>query len=98
MSDDDDDEVSFKPEDSKCWTCKHGMCLQEKDMQQFYQPGIVPGNAFEGQQDEQGMSEVTIDMTKVRSVCFWRPNSANGSVFSPLVFNQVKVCSRYEKN
>ena len=94
MSNDDEDD-NLKPKDSKCWTCKHGMCLQEKDLQSFFQPGMVEGDPFEGKPEQPGMTEATFPTYKVRSVCFWRPTDAK--MLSPLVFNLVTECSHYEK-
>lgn len=96
MPDEDEEEV-VRPQDSKCWTCRHGMVLHENDMQTFMQPSMVPGNPFEGESEEPGMSHMSVEISKIRSVCYWRGNST-GSMFSPLVFNKVVECSRYETN
>ena len=72
------------------------MCLQDNDTQSFFQPGIVEGNAFDGQPESEGMTEVSFPTSKIRSVCFWR--SVMNQTMSPLVFNVVTECSRYEKN
>ena len=87
---DDDEEVELTPQDSKCFTCKHGMALHDKDVQTFVQPGMVPGNKFTDEDDQPGVTQMSIDMTKVRSVCFWRAHMA------PIIFNVVTECSRYE--
>lgn len=91
MSDEDEEEI-LNPRDSLCWNCKHGMVLHENDLQTFMQPGIVPGNPFEGQKEEEGVSTVSFEIKKIRSVCFWRAN------LSPLVFNKVTECNRFESN
>lgn len=92
----DDEERDVTPQESKCWTCKHGFCLQEKDIQSFFQPGLVDGNPFENRPDQPGMTEVTFPISKIRSICFWRPAHINQMV-APVVFNQIMECSRYEK-
>lgn len=88
----DEPEEALNPQKSLCWKCKHGMALHESETQTFMQPGIVPGNPFEGQGDEPGINQVSLEMDKVRSVCFWNAK------FSPLVFGRVTECSRYEDN
>jgi hypothetical protein len=89
-----ENEEVAKPQDSKCWNCKHGMVLFEQDLQTFVQPGIVPGDPFDGEEDKPGFTQMSVDLSKVRSVCFWR--SQAGPIVSPLVFNVVTECSRYE--
>lgn len=93
----DDDDEQLVPKDSKCWNCKHGMVLQERDLQTFVQPGIVPGNSFDGEPDQPGFSQMSIDLKKVRSVCFWR-SATNQQIVQPLIFNVVTECSRHESN
>lgn len=88
----DEDEEILRPQDSLCWNCKHGMVLHDSDTQTFMQPGIVPGNPFEGQGEEPGMNQISVEMNKIRSACFWNAK------FSPLVFNKVTECNRFEKN
>lgn len=92
----DDEDVALQPRDSKCWTCKHGMVLKDREIQTFVQPGTVPGNSFTEEPEQPGLSSISIDMNKVRSVCFWRSAATQGMI-SPLVFNVVTECSRYEQ-
>jgi len=95
---DDDEEEDVTPQQSRCWTCRHGMTLQENDVQIFMQPEMIQGNPFDGDNAESpGVSQISIDIQKVRSVCFWRSQPGQ-SIVSPLVFNVVTECSRYEKN
>jgi hypothetical protein len=93
MSESDEEELT--PQDSKCWNCKHGMVLFEKDLQTFVQSGVVPGNQFDGEDDKPGFTQMSVDLSKVRSVCFWRSQTGQ-QIVSPLVFNVVTECSRYE--
>jgi len=59
---------------------------------------MIQGNPFDGDNAESpGVSQISIDIQKVRSVCFWRSQPGQ-SIVSPLVFNVVTECSRYEKN
>lgn len=99
MSDEeDDDEKVLTPQDSKCWTCKHGMVLNEHDLQTFVQPGMVQGNPFDGGDAESpGFTQMSVDIKKVRSVCFWRTQNSQ-QIVSPLIFNVVTECSRYGKD
>lgn len=93
----DDQEEEIIPQNSKCWNCMHGMVLQDKELQSFFQPGVVEGDAFESKPDQPGMTEVSFPVKKIRSVCFWRSNMS-GNTISPLVFSLVEECSRYESN
>lgn len=98
MQDDEDDDKILTPQESKCWTCKHGMTLQEHDLQTFVQPGMVQGDPFDGGAAESpGFTQMSVDINKVRSVCFWR-SQAGQQIVSPLIFNVVTECNRYAKD
>lgn len=98
MSDEDEDDKPLTPQDSKCNTCKFGLCLEDKDIQSFFQPGMVEGNSFDSEPEKPGLNQVSFAMMKVRSVCFWRPAGMQTGMISPLVFNCVSECSKYEKH
>jgi len=95
MSDECEDEDDPKPQDSKCWTCKHGMSLYDKEKQVFFKPDIISGNGFENEPDQPGVTEVGFIMKKPRSLCFWRPENSSPNI-SPIILNVVIECSRYE--
>lgn len=90
MSNEEDEKLDSKS--SLCWKCKHGLSINQSDMQSFFSPSMTPGNDFEGETDQPGVSEVRFHTQKATSVCFWRPNLA------PLIFNHVTECNRYEED
>lgn len=92
----DEEEDDLKVTDSKCNTCNHGMCLEDKDVQSFIAPTIVEGNAFTDKPEEPGISETSFPVNKVRSLCFWHP--AGSPTMAPIVFSVVSECNRYEKD
>lgn len=94
---DEQEEVPI-PQNSKCYTCRHGFVLADKDIQSFFQPAMVEGNGFDGQPDQPGLNQMEFPIEKIRSICFWRPAALQTGMISPLIFNCVTECSKYEKN
>jgi hypothetical protein len=71
------------------------MCVLDKDTQSFFGPTTVEGDAFGGPPDQPGIAETSFPVSKVRSLCFWRPEGTQ--TMAPIVFSVVEDCSRYEK-
>lgn len=94
----EDEDGPLEITESKCNTCRYGLCAKEKDLQVFFQPGMVEGNPFENESAQPGLNQVAFEVEKVRSVCFWRPVGMQHNIVSPLLFNCVTDCSKYEAN
>jgi len=90
-----DEEEELKVKDSKCNTCKHGLCALDNDIQSFFAPGTTEENVFTGEGPQASLTETQFPIKKVRSMCFWTP--AGKSTMSPVVFACVTECGRYEK-
>lgn len=94
MSEDDEEEADPKPQDSKCWTCKFGLALHDKDKQSVLHPGTTNENQFESQEGEPTFNEISFMINKVRSICYWKPQGVR--TLAPIIVNVVTECSRYE--
>lgn len=89
-------------QNSKCWTCNHGICLQESEIEQLTglpmeeEDGPVDPFNFkdsdEAEEAEEGSA--IIERARVKAICFWRPA---GLESPPILVGQVKECSRYQK-
>ncbi len=85
--------------DSKCNTCKFGLCVSDVELQCFFHPVAAEQNAFEDEQsNEPGMSRIDFPIEKVRSLCFWRPSYIGNVPVVPISLGCIKECSRYEQN
>lgn len=96
---------------SLCWTCKHGLCVQETGIQTMMheptvdkmQPKDVLDSFGEFEDDEltEGPSvEMPIlehvTVHSVQAICYWRPPTVQNS--TPIRVSQVTQCNRYEKS
>lgn len=90
-------------QNSKCWTCLHGICLQESEQEEI--SGIPIEDDGDQQkypfaiddQDEENEEEegsAIIERARVKAICFWRPE---GLQSPPILVGQVKECSRYDQ-
>lgn len=83
---------------SKCWTCQHGICVKESQVEKFLQPKDGHEQQFldmDGNMEQQ-QDIIDITHTMVRAVCFWRPSGVENS--PPMLFSEVEECSRYKAN
>lgn len=91
---------------SLCWTCKHGLCVQETGRQtqvheSFPEEPSQPNEALDpfGEFGDETPPEVPtvahITVHSVQAICYWRPPTAQNSL--PIRVSEVIQCNRYEK-
>ena len=87
---------------SLCWTCKHGICVQEQQQDKLYHPtGNIhkeePNGWLDNDPDEEEVEvlEQIIETNKPKTICFWRPNDTPNSI--PMLMAFIASCNRYEK-
>jgi len=104
------DNSKIDPSESKCWTCKHGLCMLQENTSyieaNFPLGGIMPGfldNSSEPQidwdgdevEEEEDDGPKKVVESRVCSMCFWSPG---GPLESPIITSAiVRQCSKYEK-
>jgi len=90
---------------SLCWTCKHGMCVQETESQTMLHdplPGPPPQKPdiftqFEepSTQDDNGPLLEHVTLRRIQAMCFWRPSNVSNA--PPLRVSEITQCNRHEK-
>lgn len=96
-----DKELNAK--ESICWKCKHGLCISETELRSIYGPGeekeknifITEDEEEEEVSPEEDMQELIIPSSKVRTICFWKPESIG--VAPPIMLSLVNECNRFEE-
>jgi hypothetical protein len=94
-------EQELSAKESLCWTCKHGLCIRETELKSFYgsPDQKEEENIFESapkNEDEEEIQEVILPSTKLRTTCFWRPDSVENA--PPIILSKIEECSRYSKS
>lgn len=93
-----------RAEQSKCWQCKFGLCVQEIEREHIFHAGQAPEDPFGVRQfgeatEEEGaipdLIEHTLEHDRVRTLCFWRPEGVRFS--PPILIAMVTKCSRFEQ-
>lgn len=94
-------EQELNAKESICWKCKHGLCISESELRSVYGPGEEKAqNIFSSETDEEpaseeDMQELIIPSSKVRTICFWKPEFI--SVAPPIMLSLVNECNRFEE-
>lgn len=89
---------------SLCWTCKHGLCIQEQEEEKILS-GVMTGmpednfmDPFDASTDEEvstnGVVEQIIEHERIKTICFWRPEQIKDS--PPVLAAKVSQCNRFE--
>ena len=82
---------------SKCWKCKHGICVRESESELVFGSGNESEadhfDLFNGGGEKPDLTEV--EHEHVKGICFWRPEGITGT--PPIVISNVKECSRFEE-
>lgn len=93
----------MEAKDSKCWTCKWGICLKESAEEKLLHKGmhdIDEDEDFEHEMIEfskdEGIIEHTVSQEHVKAICFWRPEGVTYPT-SPILVAFTHACNRYEK-
>lgn len=104
------DELEVDAKKSLCWTCKHGLCLQETESQtMLHEPLPRPpqqsatADIFEQfeekekpeQEDDGGPIVEHVTLRRIQAICFWLP--ANIQNTHPIRVSEVTQCNRHEK-
>lgn len=85
---------------SKCWTCKHGLCISENETSKLYHGGsqeqsdIFDISSEYEESEEVKIVEHTVEETKVKAICYWRPPTIKNS--PPILVAYIKQCNRHE--
>ena len=89
------------PKNSKCWTCKHGICIRQTEHEIIRnKPRIVQEEIPEyfDQPEELELQEVEHNLAKegVYALCYWRPDGIDPKVVTSIEVQFVSECNRYE--
>lgn len=87
---------------SKCWTCKYGICIKESGEERFVHPAppTEHDHEFEAfgdkdQEQDAPMHEHVFQTEAIKAFCFWRPTEVQNA--PPMMQSFVNECSRYKK-
>lgn len=102
------DSNKLNAEDSLCWTCTYGICVQESEQEHLVHMDRNPldeeaiddafgmGDAFSDvPSGDRGPIEHTIEHARIKTVCSWRPE--NIPEFPAIIVCNVTQCNRFKK-
>jgi len=98
-----------KAEESLCWKCQYGICVQEKASEKIVHP-VMPNildlqgtddpfashvdDEHEDQGQQPGIVEHILEQEHVKAMCFWQPEDFASNV--PILVAFVTKCSRFK--
>lgn len=99
-----DESKDLNARTSKCWNCKHGMCVNEDENQTVFAEGNTPhlgeSTIFPEEDDEEiGPGELFtqfLTAKRVQAICYWHPTE--NAAIHPVRVAHVTQCSRYTPN
>jgi len=90
----------LKAEESKCWTCKFGICVKETEQERvsYESPNEKQEDTYDIFNESQQTPEVidtVIEHARVKTICFWRPENVKDS--PPILVSKIEECNRFKK-
>lgn len=87
----------LKIEQSLCWRCKHGICIQESE-RELMLPMMEedrPQESWRDTSNEINEGPTLIEHNRIRAICFWKPDGIKES--PPIIVGNIQKCSRFNE-